>query len=71
MQSFFTVPSPDNHNEGSKRRLSAAASLIMGQADEGLPVVIVRGFDSFDVLRNADSNIKPVLMPREADVFRK
>jgi coenzyme F420-0:L-glutamate ligase/coenzyme F420-1:gamma-L-glutamate ligase len=51
--------------------LSAAASLIMGQADEGLPVVIIRGFDSFDTLRNPDSNIKPVLMPKEADVFRK
>ena len=51
--------------------LSAAASLIMGQADEGLPVVIIRGFDSFDHLRNVDSNIKPVLMPKTADVFRK
>ena len=51
--------------------LSAAASLIMGQADEGLPVVIIRGFDSFDILRNADSNIKSVLMPKEFDVFRK
>ncbi len=51
--------------------LSAAASLIMGQADEGLPVVIVRGFDSFDILRNTDSNIKSVLMPKKADVFRK
>ena len=29
MQSFFTVPSPDNHNERSKRRLSAAASLTV------------------------------------------
>ena len=51
--------------------LSAAASLIMGQADEGLPVVIIRGFDSFDKLRNVNSNIKPVLMPKEFDVFRK
>ena len=51
--------------------LASAASLIMGQADVGLPIVIIRGFDSFDILRNADSNIKPVLMPREADVFRK
>lgn len=51
--------------------LSAAASLIMGQANEGLPVVIIRGFDSFDILRNADSNIKSVLMPKSADVFRK
>lgn len=51
--------------------LSAAASLIMGQADEGLPVVIIRGFDSFDLLRNEDSSIKSVLMPKEFDVFRK
>jgi len=51
--------------------LSAAASLIMGQADEGLPVVVIRGFDSFDTLRNVDSNIKSVLMPKQADVFRK
>ncbi len=51
--------------------LSAAASLIMGQADEGLPVVVIRGFDSFDLLRNEDSSIKAVLMPKEFDVFRK
>ena len=51
--------------------LSSAASLIMGQADEGLPVVIIRGFDSFDNLRNTSSSIKSVLMPKEADVFRK
>lgn len=51
--------------------LSAAASLIMGQADEGLPVVIVRGFDSFDKLRDEDSNIKSLLMPKDFDVFRK
>ena len=51
--------------------LASAASLIMGQADEGLPVVVIRGFDSFDKLRNTESNIKPVLMPKEFDVFRK
>ncbi|MBR3139846.1 MAG: coenzyme F420-0:L-glutamate ligase [Methanobrevibacter sp.] len=51
--------------------LSSAASLIMGQADEGLPVVVIRGFDSFDKLRNVNSNIKSVLMPKEFDVFRK
>ena len=51
--------------------LSSAASLIMGQADEGFPVVIIRGFDAFDKLRNVNSNIKTVLMPKSADVFRK
>ena len=51
--------------------LASAASLIMGQADEGLPVVIVRGFNSFDTLRDTNSNIKSVLIPKKADVFRK
>ena len=50
--------------------LASAASLIMGQADEGLPVVVIRGFDGFDKLRDVDSNIKSVLMPKEFDVFR-
>lgn len=50
--------------------LSAAASLIMGQANEGLPVVVIRGFESFDLLRDVNSNIKSVLMPKEFDVFR-
>lgn len=50
--------------------LSAAASLIMGQADEGLPVILIRGFSSFDELRDTDSNISPLLMPKEFDVFR-
>ena len=50
--------------------LSAAASLIMGQADEGLPVVLIRGFSSFDELRDADSDISSLLMPKEFDVFR-
>lgn len=51
--------------------LSAAASLVMGQADEGLPVVIIRGFDNFDTLRDENANIKSLLMPKEFDVFRK
>ena len=51
--------------------LSSAASLIMGQADEGLPVVLIRGFSSFDEIRDVNSNIKPLLMTKEFDVFRK
>ncbi|WP_295610937.1 coenzyme F420-0:L-glutamate ligase [uncultured Methanobrevibacter sp.] len=50
--------------------LSAAASLIMGQADEGLPVILIRGFSSFDELRDTDSDISPLIMPKEFDVFR-
>ena len=51
--------------------LASAASLIMGQADEGLPVVIISGFDAFNHLRDKNSNIKPLLRPKEFDVFRK
>ena len=56
---------------GTCDELASAASLIMGQADEGLPVVILRGFNAFDTLRDVDSNIKSVLIPKKADVFRK
>jgi len=51
--------------------LAAAASLLMGQADEGIPIVIVRGFKNFDDLRNTDSTINPILRDKSADVFRK
>jgi coenzyme F420-0:L-glutamate ligase/coenzyme F420-1:gamma-L-glutamate ligase len=51
--------------------LAAAASLIQGQADEGIPVVIARGFENFDLLRNKNSTIDPLLLPKEYDVFRK
>ena len=51
--------------------LASAASLIMGQADEGLPVVIVSGFGAFNHLRDDSSNINPLIRPKEFDVFRK
>ncbi|WP_407431062.1 coenzyme F420-0:L-glutamate ligase [Methanobrevibacter sp.] len=51
--------------------LASAASLIMGQADEGFPAVIVSGFSAFNHLRNTGSDIKPLLRPKEFDVFRK
>jgi coenzyme F420-0:L-glutamate ligase/coenzyme F420-1:gamma-L-glutamate ligase len=50
--------------------LAAAASLIQGQANEGIPVVIVRGFENFNLLRNKESTIDPLLLPKEFDVFR-
>jgi coenzyme F420-0:L-glutamate ligase / coenzyme F420-1:gamma-L-glutamate ligase len=50
--------------------LSAAASLIMGQADEGIPLAIVKGFSYFKKLRNNDSNIKTLIRPKKYDVFR-
>lgn len=46
--------------------LAAAASLIQGQADEGLPVVLVRGFRSAAPHQTA----RALLRPREQDMFR-
>ena len=51
--------------------LAAAASLLMGQANEGIPIVIVRGFEAFDILRDTETGIKPLIRPKEFDVFRK
>lgn len=51
---------------GAADELAAAASLIMGQAAEGTPVVHVRGFPY--LLR--DSSLKELLRPKEQDLFR-
>ena len=50
--------------------LASAASIVMGQADEGLPVVIVRGVEYFEKLRSSSADIKPILRPKKFDVFR-
>ncbi len=42
----------------------------MGQANEGVPIVIIRGFENFDKLKNTQSNIKPLIREKEFDVFR-
>jgi coenzyme F420-0:L-glutamate ligase / coenzyme F420-1:gamma-L-glutamate ligase len=46
--------------------LASAASLVMGQADEGTPVVLVRGFPY--ALR--EGNVKELLRPEAEDLFR-
>ena len=46
--------------------LAAAASLLMGQADEGTPVVLARGFPY--ALR--ESAISELIRPRDQDLFR-
>lgn len=46
--------------------IASAASLLMGQADEGLPVVLVRGYRSNAPARPAASLIRD----RERDMFR-
>ena len=51
---------------GAADELAAAASLVMGQAAEGTPVVHVRGFPY--PLREA--SLPELLRPRELDLFR-
>ncbi len=51
---------------GAADELAAAASLVMGQADEGTPIVHVRGFPY--KLRNG--NLRELLRPIETDLFR-
>ncbi|MFN2305072.1 MAG: coenzyme F420-0:L-glutamate ligase, partial [Anaerolineales bacterium] len=46
--------------------LAAAASLIMGQADEGTPVVVARGFP----YRLRESALSELIRPKELDLFR-
>lgn len=50
--------------------LASAASIVMGQASEGLPVVIVRGVEYFEKLRSSSADITPILRPKKFDVFR-
>jgi len=51
---------------GAADELAAAASLMMGQADEGTPVVHVRGFPY--PLR--DGKLSELIRPKEKDLFR-
>jgi coenzyme F420-0:L-glutamate ligase/coenzyme F420-1:gamma-L-glutamate ligase len=51
---------------GAADELAAAASLMMGQANEGTPVVHVRGFP----YPMREGNLKELLRPKELDLFR-
>jgi len=51
--------------------LSSSASLVMGQADEGIPAVILRGVSYFQKLRTESATIKSLIRPKKYDVFRK
>jgi coenzyme F420-0:L-glutamate ligase/coenzyme F420-1:gamma-L-glutamate ligase len=51
---------------GLADELAAAASLLMGQADEGRPVVLVRGLKGVA----GDGSAGDLVRPREQDLFR-
>lgn len=51
---------------GLADEVAAAASLAMGQADEGTPIVIVRGL----VYEPREDSARSIVRPRELDLFR-
>ncbi|MBN1802880.1 MAG: coenzyme F420-0:L-glutamate ligase [Candidatus Lokiarchaeota archaeon] len=52
---------------GQADNLASAAQLVMGEANEGQPVVIIRGYN-FSFEKNA--SIKTILRDKKADLFR-
>jgi coenzyme F420-0:L-glutamate ligase/coenzyme F420-1:gamma-L-glutamate ligase len=52
---------------GQVDSLAAAAQLVMGEADEGIPIVLIRGY-SFEF--DEKSRIKSILRTKETDLFR-
>jgi coenzyme F420-0:L-glutamate ligase/coenzyme F420-1:gamma-L-glutamate ligase len=51
---------------GLADEIASAASLLMGQADEGRPVIILRGL----TWSGADSNAAALIRPQHEDLFR-
>ena len=47
--------------------LAAAASLVMGQADEGVPAVLARGFPYASCEK---ASARELVRPRAEDLFR-
>ncbi|MGB9979216.1 coenzyme F420-0:L-glutamate ligase [Methanobacterium sp.] len=50
--------------------LASAASILMGQADEGIPVVIIRGVDYVKKLKNNNATANDLIRPKKYDIFR-
>jgi coenzyme F420-0:L-glutamate ligase/coenzyme F420-1:gamma-L-glutamate ligase len=51
---------------GVADELAAAASLMMGQADEGTPAVLVHGFP----YKLTEGSVKELIRPKDQDMFR-
>lgn len=50
--------------------LASAASILMGQADEGMPVIIIRGVEYTKALKDNNATSKSLIRPKKYDVFR-
>ncbi len=52
---------------GQVDSIAAAAQLVMGESDEGIPIVLIRGYN-FEF--NEKTSIKSILRKKEIDIFR-
>ena len=50
--------------------LAAGASLVMGQTSEKTPVVLVRGYKPNEPDEPELAGVKPLIRPKEMDLFR-
>jgi coenzyme F420-0:L-glutamate ligase/coenzyme F420-1:gamma-L-glutamate ligase len=48
--------------------LASAAELVMGQASEGIPVAIIRGYTAYQAVENVSAT--ELIRPKERDLFR-
>lgn len=55
---------------GAADEMAAGASLVMGQTNEKTPVVLVRGYKPADPEDENLQGVKPLLRPKEMDLFR-
>jgi coenzyme F420-0:L-glutamate ligase/coenzyme F420-1:gamma-L-glutamate ligase len=49
--------------------LASAAELVMGQADEGIPVAIIRGYNVYQIVENTAATSE-LIRSKEKDLFR-
>ncbi|MEX2489164.1 MAG: coenzyme F420-0:L-glutamate ligase [Pseudomonadales bacterium] len=55
---------------GAADEMAAGASLVMGQTNEKTPVVLVRGYKPVEPEDETLRGVKPLLRPKEMDLFR-
>lgn len=55
---------------GAADEMAAGASLVMGQTSEKTPVVLVRGYKPIDPEELELRGYKPLIRPKETDLFR-
>ncbi|MHA1669633.1 MAG: coenzyme F420-0:L-glutamate ligase [Promethearchaeota archaeon] len=53
---------------GQADNLASAAQLIMGEADEGFPIILIKGYD-FEI--NNQASINSIIRERKSDLFRE